>query len=396
MNRPRITGSLASSLLALGLLGCAPPPPAPDPPAQPFVFRALNLRRQDQQGRPLWQLSSPETRYDLTRKLAQSRDLTGVLYEQGEPLYRFSAANGVVLNDGELVQLEGPIQLERLDEERPLLLTGLRLRWYPAQERMEIDRDPRASSADLELTAGLARFLIGKDRLELRRNPMLRQSGEHPLSLRVEELDWTPGSGVLEGRGPIRGERQLGDGLVQRLTSPGFSGNTGQQTIDLQAPVRLEDPQRQAVIDARATRLDLSRRQASSSEPFQGRHGPIRFSGGGFRVDAASETLQVKDGCRLQQPGEQLQAGSCRWAWAAGTVEASGSVVLSRQANGLETTAERLVGRIGSDGFAEFSSPGGGRVRSELRLPGGGDGPGSGSLRPDRNRPRQRPPAFQL
>jgi hypothetical protein len=396
VNSSRITGSLASSLLALSLLGCTPPPPAPDPPAQPFVFRALNLRRQDQQGRPLWELSSPETRYDLTRKLAQSRDLTGTLYEQGEPLYRFSAANGVVLNDGELVQLEGPIELERLDEERPVLLTARRLRWYPQQERMEIDRDPRASSADVELTAGLARFLIDQDRLELRRSPELRQSGEQPLRLSFSELDWTPGSGLLQGRGPVLGERQLGDGLVQRLTSPGFTGNTADQTIDLQAPVQLQDPQRQAVIEARATRLDLSRRQASSSEPFQGRYGPIRFSGGGFRLDAASETLQVQDGCRLQQPGEQLQAGSCRWAWGAGTVEASGSVVLRREANGLETTAERLVGRIGSDGFAEFSSPGGGRVRSELRLPGGAQGPGAAPLRPEGNRRRQRPPAFQL
>jgi hypothetical protein len=382
-------------LLAFTLLGCAAPPQSEEP-AQPFVFRALNLRRQDQQGRPLWELSSPETRYDLSRKLAQSRDLTGVLYEQGKPLYRFSAANGVVLNDGELVQLEGPIQLERLDEERPLVLTGLRLRWYPAQERMEIDRDPQATSADLELSAGLARFLIDKDRLELRRSPLLRQGGEQPLRLSLEELDWSPGSGLLQGRGPILGQRQLGDGLVQRLTSPGFSGNTNEQTIDLQAPVRLDDPQRQAVIDARATRLDLGRRQATSSEPFQGHYGPIRFSGGGFRLDALSEILQVQNGCRLQQPGEQLQAARCRWNWGAGTVEASGSVVLRREANGLETTAERLVGRIGGDGFAEFSSPGGGRVRSELRLPGSAEGSDAGPLRPDRDHRQQRPPAFQL
>lgn len=396
MSCPRSTGSLASILLALGLLACTPPPPAPEPPAQPFVFRALNLRRQDQQGRPLWELSSPETRYDLTRKLAQSRELTGVLYDQGEPLYRFSAANGVVLNDGELVQLEGPIRLERLDAEQPLLLTGRRLRWYPAQQLMEIDRDPRASSDDLELSAGLARFLIGKDRLELRQSPLLRQGGEQPLRLRLQALDWTPGSGLLQGTGPILGERQLGGGLLQRLTSPGFSGNSGEQIIDLQAPVRLEDPQRQAVIDARATRLDLRGRQASSSEPFQGRHGPIRFSGGGFHLDAASETLQVQDGCRLQQPGEQLQAGGCRWAWGAGTVEATGSVLLRREANGLETTAERLVGRIGGDGFVEFSSPDGGRVRSELRLPASGADGDPGPVRPERNRRRQRSPGFQL
>ncbi len=389
-------GGLVALPLALVLLGCTPTP-QPQQRAQPFVFRELNLRRQDQQGRPLWELSSPETRYDLRRKLAQSRDLTGVLYEQGQPRYRFSAASGVVLNDGELVQLEGPIRLERLDEERPLLLTGLRLRWYPRQERMEIDRNPKASSGDLELTAGLARFLIDKDRLELRQSPLLRQGGDEPLQLALVDVDWSPGTAVLQGRGPIRGQRRLASGAVQRLTAPGLSGDTMAQTLDLQAPVRLEDPQRQALIEARATRLDLRRRQASSDQPFSGRYGKSRFSGTGFRLDAVNQTLVVQADCRLQQPGDRLRASRCRWDWGSGQVEASGGVVLRSEANGLETAAERLVGRIGESGFVEFSSPGG-RVRSELRLPGGAGAADGGPVSPgrDRQRQRDRPPAFQL
>ncbi|MEO1001711.1 MAG: LPS export ABC transporter periplasmic protein LptC [Cyanobacteria bacterium J06638_7] len=398
MNHPRGAGSLVLPALVLTLLGCTPTT-QPDPPAQPFVFRELNLRRQDEQGRPLWELSSPETRYDLSRKLAQSRDLTGVLYEQGQPRYRFSAANGVVLNDGELVQLEGPIRLERLDPERPLLLTGQRLRWYPDEERMEIDRAPRATSADLQLSAGLARFLIAEDRLELRQGPLLLQAGVEPLQLALGEVDWTLSTALLQARGPIRGQRRLSGGGLQRLTAPALSGDTRAQTIDLQPPVRLEDPQRQAVINARATRLDLPSRQAISREPFQGRYGSTSFQGGGFRLDALNEILVVENGCRLEQPGDQLQAGRCRWDWGSGEVEASGAVRLQRQDDGLATTAERLVGRIGTDGFAEFSSPGG-QVRSELRLPtdAGGSGavPFSGDRDPARRGGRTRAPAFQL
>ncbi|MCP9926960.1 LPS export ABC transporter periplasmic protein LptC [Cyanobium sp. CH-040] len=396
MTRRRGAGTSAAGVLSLSLLGCAPTPQAP-PPVQPFVFRALNLRQQDPQGRPLWRLSSPETRYDLSRKLAQSRDLTGVLYEQGQPLYRFSAANGVVLNDGELVQLEGPIRLERLDKERPLVVTGLRLRWYPRQERMEIDRDPRATSGDLQLTAGTARFLIDQDRLELRRSPRLSRGGEEPLQLDMRELDWLAEGARLLGRGPVLGRRTLAGGAVQTLTAPGFTGSTSEQTVDLQAPVRLEDPSREAVMEARATRLDIPRRQVSSSEPFQGRYGTVQFSGSAFRLDLGAETVQVQGACRLQQPGDQLQAQTCLWNWGSGQVSASGGVVLRRQANGLETRAERLQGRIASDGFAQFTSPGG-RVRTELQLPGTAAGAADEPLRirPDRDRSRPRPPAFQL
>jgi LPS export ABC transporter protein LptC len=384
----------AIGMLALGLvpLGCArePSPPAPAPP---FVFRELNLRQQDRQGRPLWELKSPETRYDLTRKLAQSRDLTGMLYEEGKPLYRFSAASGVVLNEGQLVQLEGPIRLERLDGERPMVLTALRLRWYPAQERMEIDRQPKAISGDLQLTAGLARFLIDQDRLELRQRPLLRQSGEEPLVLDLGAVDWSPGSGQLRAAGPIRGRRRLKEGGMQRVAASSLTGNTTSRIFDLQAPVRLQDTASQAVIDARSTRVDITRQIATSDQPFQGRHGQSRLSGDSFRLNATDQTVQVEGACRLRQPGEELQAQRCRWNWESGEAQASGAVRLRRDADGLETTAEQLEGRIDDSGFVQFSNPGG-RVRTDVRLPADSEGSEGRGLRPGRDRPPT--PAFQL
>jgi LPS export ABC transporter protein LptC len=394
VSRHRSATAAGALALVLAPLGCASEPRAPEP-AQPFVFRELNLRQQDPQGRPRWELKSPETRYDLTRKLAQSRDLTGMLYEDGKPLYRFSAASGVVLNEGELVQLEGPIRLERLDQERPMVLTGLRLRWYPAQGRMEMDRQPKAVSGDLEFTAGLARFLIDQDRLELRQRPLLRQGGAEPAVVELGSVDWSPGSGQLRAAGPIRGRRRLADGGIQRFSATSLTGNTTSQIVDLQAPVRLEDPTRQAVIDARATRVDIARQIASSDQPFRGRHGETRLSGNSFQLNASDQTVQVEGACRLQQPGEELQARRCRWNWENGEAQASGAVVLRREANGLETTAEQLEGRIDANGFAQFSNPGG-RVRTEVRLPAGpGDGDGR-PLRPDRDQDRRAAPAFQL
>jgi hypothetical protein len=102
-----------------------------------------------------------------------------VLYRDGKPpLSSLTASNAVVVNDGEVMQLEGPTRLQRLDPERPAELTALRVRWYPSQERMEIDQSPKLVQGDLELTADQARFLIAAERLELRRSPCCASSGE--------------------------------------------------------------------------------------------------------------------------------------------------------------------------------------------------------------------------
>ncbi|MFM9099876.1 MAG: LPS export ABC transporter periplasmic protein LptC, partial [Cyanobium sp.] len=73
------------------MASCRPQAIEEDSPT-PFVFRELNLRQQDDQGRPLWEISSPETRYDLSRRIAQTRQLTGILYRNGQPLYRLTAS----------------------------------------------------------------------------------------------------------------------------------------------------------------------------------------------------------------------------------------------------------------------------------------------------------------
>jgi hypothetical protein len=302
----------------------------------------------------------------------------------------------VVVNDGEVVQLEGPTRLQRLDPERPAELTALRVRWYPSQERMELDRSPKLVQGDLQLTAGMARFQIDAERLELRRSPLLQQRGAQPIRLALGPVVWQAATGALSSSGPVRGDRRLTDGTVQRITSPALSGNSLTQTLDLQAPVRLDDPSRQAWLEAGPTRLDLTGRTASSKAPFQARHGSTQLSGNAFLLNLGANTVEVQGACLLRQPREQLRAETCRWNWQTGEASASGQVVLQRQANGQVSRAQQLKGRIGDNGFAEFSSPGGGRVITQLNLP-----PGKARLAPPSPRPPaqqrgQKQPAFQL
>ncbi len=392
-------GSWVASSLVLGsvlaLIGCQPQAVDEDS-SPPFVFRELNLRQKDPQGRPLWEISSPETRYDLSRRIAQARQLTGVLYRDGQPLYKLTASSAVVVNDGEVVQLEGPTRLQRIDPKRPAELTALRVRWYPSQERMEIDRSPRLVQGDLQLTAEMARFLIDAERLELRRSPLLQQRGAEPIRLATGPIDWQAASGAVAAKGPVRGERRLADGAVQRITAPALSGNSLAQTLDLQAPVRLEDPSRQAWMEAGPTRLALQSRIASSRAPFQGRYGKTEISGNGFELNLGKTTVAVQGDCLLRQPAEQLRAQTCLWNWKTDEATASGQVVLQRQANGQDSRADQLKGRIGDDGFAEFSSPGGGRVRTQLNLPSRGARQPPSSPRPSAQPRSPRPPAFQL
>lgn len=361
--RPPVVPPLAAALLLAGCL----PAPRTEQAAPPFVFRSLELRQKDPDGQPSWELSSPEARYDLGRKLAQARELRGIIYAKGKPLYRVSATRGVVLNDGEVVQLEGPTRVERLGA-NPLVITALRIRWYPQQGRMRLDRQPYASQRRLELTARQAEFDFNAEKLVLLGAPLLVDRGQPQIRLRVKRVQWWADSGNLIGDGPVKGVRIVPGKGRQTLTSPSLNGNSQRQEVILASPVRVVDPAEQAELNAQATRLDLQQETISSDLPFSGRRGAMQVRGQSFSMLGKSTTLLIPQGCVFSQPGDQLTAQTCSWNWTTNRVQAVGGVELRRQANGQITRARQLDGRATSDGNVVFSQPGG-SVTTQFRIP---------------------------
>jgi LPS export ABC transporter protein LptC len=203
---------LAVALLVL-ITACDRTAKLREAPSPPFVFRRLDLRQQDAAGRPTWELTSPEARYDIRRGLAQALQPRGIVYAKGEPIYRLEASSGVVLNDGEVIQLEGRIRVTRMGQE-PLLIEASQVRWLPAQKLLEIDRHPQAFDSQTRLSARRARFLLDRNLLELRGAPLVQRwqqrfdplrhlpSTRPELWLQVAQLDWQPLSGDLTGRAP--------------------------------------------------------------------------------------------------------------------------------------------------------------------------------------------------
>ena len=366
------------SAAALGLLlascGSKPPSPQPEASAPPFVFRSLDLRQQDLLGRPTWSLISPEARYDVRRRVAQAETPRGMIYRDGKPIYRVSATSGTVLNDGEVVLLEGRIRIEQLGPS-PSLIRAERARWFPERKVMEIDRHPEALDVSNQLVGRRARFDLDSNRLSLRDTPQLRhwdQTVSRPLDrnrgqpevvVSAREIDWYPIKGVLESRGPVLGQRRVPnrpEGRPQQLLrASSLDGNTRQQLLWLRAPVRLQDAADGTDLLASDVRLDLKGRVATTAAS-QGSRPAWQASG--------AQALSIATGCLLRRSGDTLQARQCSWNWADQLIQAAGGVVIRRQENQQFSQGELLSGRLGPGGLFTLSTPGG-RVVSRFLVP---------------------------
>jgi len=385
----------------LGLLaGCESTTPKQET-AEPFLFRSLDLRQQNPQGQPAWSLTSPEARYDISKRLAKARQPRGLIYRNGKPHYDIRANGGTVLNNGEVIQLEGAVVVTLLGPD-PVQIHADQLRWIPRRDLMEIDRRPWASDHRSRLSAESARFYVLQDRLELRGKPQLRQWAAAPkgrpdpvglghpdLVLTTASATWHPRTGALSAPGPVLGEHHEPRGSGQTLRASSLGGNLRQQRLALEAPVHVVDLSRKAVLHAQRTVWDLAARTLSSDQPFQARIDRLQVKGDRLAIDLGREMVSIPQACQLLQPGEQLQANQCLWHWPKGQIRASGGVVVRRTANRQITRAQELQGRIGTNGLAVFSSPGA-RVQSQLTLPPAGANPPGAAQQG--HRPQAAPP----
>ncbi|UPM50508.1 LPS export ABC transporter periplasmic protein LptC [Synechococcus sp. A10-1-5-1] len=389
---------IASAFL---LVGCST---ATRQTAQPFAFRALDLRQQDPNGAPAWELKSPEARYDIQRKLAQALKPRGTVFRRGQPSILIAAQRGTVIGDGQAIQLEGGVRITLLGNE-PVEITGDAARWLPREERMVIDQRPVALDRTSRISAQTAQYFIKRDLVELRGAPVLEhwQDGRSkvsnpkapaplPLKVKAQWVDWKPEQGDLKAPAVIRGERfepnasskDQNQGVKTPtpslvLTAQGLRGNLRQGFVDLVAPVKIRSADGKGWLDAQETRWAINDQQLSSNQPFKGQFNALQAQGDRFSIDLEKSDVKVSRSCELKQPGERLTATRCLWNWPSGRFEALDQVVLERDTYKQVTRAKRLEGKIGDDGTAVFSSPGA-RVNSRFTLPPKGQG-GEGKKR---------------
>ncbi|MGB1416322.1 MAG: LPS export ABC transporter periplasmic protein LptC [Synechococcus sp.] len=355
--------------LSMSVAGCGGGQAPSSNAIPPFVFRSLDLSQRRADGSRDWDLQSPEARYSLDSRSVRAINPRGVLYRNDQPSFAIQADLATVLNDGELVILEGGVALQQLNQ-RQIKITGERLLWSPSRSQMVIDETPRAVDATSELSADHLTFDTQRDTLSFLGTTLWKRwtgkrSDQEPPNSRLTSGDgtWNLATGALQSDGPVRLARLQGE----TLTASRLQGNTLQQHIDLLGPVEVTLPRDQGQIKTGLTRWDFGRQLISTQSDALAtlRNGTAR--GRGLEVDQRAERLTIPAGCELVQPDQRLTAQRCSWSWSNDTVVADGDVVLRRMALDQVTRAPRLEGVLNDAGVIRFGAPGQ-RVRSTLKL----------------------------
>ena len=363
-------------ILSVLVLGCASSTENRSKTAAPlpFVFRKLELEQKKSSGDIDWKLSSPEARYELTRRLVRAKRPVGVLYSKNKPSFEIKADFAVVINDGEQIMLEGDVQLQQINGQK-ILIKGERLRWEPELSRLIMEQQPRAFDDRSRITASLAILQQDTNSLTLS-GPVQLDRWQDKLALTIKpdtavrtgQATWNLENGSLQANGPVLGQRRDQEGVVlEQLEGRELTGNTQKGLITVKSPVIVTMPKNKGILRAKDTSWNFRKQTLSSNDPFEGFIKEIQINGERLRAELDQNTVTIPEGCRIKQPGERLRARKCRWNWETDDVLATGNVRVERDENNQITEAQSLNGSIGEKGALIFSAPGN-KVRSELTI----------------------------
>ena len=338
----------------------------------PFVFRSLDLKQRRPDGVRDWELTSPEARYNTAARTVRARSPKGILYFEDKPSFMISAEHATVVNDGELVVLEGTVRLKRLGTS-PLLIQGDRLIWRPALSTMVINQRPSALNRNSKLVSNSLTFQQDSGQL-LFTGPTKLSRWEKNYSSTIDPQmlitaghgKWNLNSGTIAAVGPIIANQSNG----RQLTAVSMQGNTTKNYLDLKAPVQFKLEDDKAVVDAGETRWDFKQNQLSSKAPVSASLTKGEVHGVGFIIDIPGNTLTISNSCKVAQPDKNLSANRCSWNWKNDLLTAAGSVNLKESGSDQVKRADQMQGEFNPDGSIRFS-PSQNRVKTQIKLESG-------------------------
>ena len=335
----------------------------------PFIFKSLDLKQRRPDGVRDWELTSPEARYNTAARTVRAKSPKGILYFEDKPSFMISAEHATVLNDGELVVLEGTIRLKRLGAE-PLLIQGDRLIWRPALSTMVINQRPAALNRNSRIISNSLIFqqqsgqLLFSGPTKLSRWEKNYSSTLNPQTvITAGNSRWNLNTGIIAAVGPILAYQDNG----RELTAASIQGNTKNNFLDLKAPVQFKLEQDDAIVNAGETRWNFERDELSSKAPVSASLPKGDVSGIGFIIDIRNNLLTISNSCEVAQLDKNLRAKSCTWDWGKDLLTAAGNVNLKESKTGQVQRAEQIDGALNQDGSIRFS-PATDRVKTQIKL----------------------------
>ncbi len=347
--------SLISAGLVFGVFGCVGQNPTkeasqntPQSPAtqNELTFNDVTLEQADEQGRPVWKVQGKQASYSRKQKIAQVLSPSGELFTDGKVVYKISAQQAQVQQDGKHLFLKG--QIVATDTINGVVLRGNELEWRPKEDLLIVRKQIRGTYKQVQAFAEEARVNSRSARVDLQ-GKVVAQATDPALHMRTTHLIWEIKSQKLIGDRPLEIDRYKGKVISDRATANGANVNLKTKVIMLGANAQIVATQPPVQIASNSLTWDLNAQTVNTNQPVKivHRQQQVTTSANQGRMNLGNEIAHLTGNVyAIGQRRQSLNAQKLTWYLPTQLVEAEGNVVYRQVEPPVSFTGQKAVGKL--------------------------------------------------
>ncbi len=350
---------LAASLIGAGLImgasGCsgqnstkeASPDPSSTPATQnELTFNDVTLEQADEQGRPVWKVQGKQANYSREKKVAQVQKPSGELFVDGKVVYKISAQQAQIEQNGKQLFLTG--QIVATDTVNGVVLRGNELEWRPKEDLLIVRKQIRGNYQQVQAVAQEARVNSRSARVDLQ-GKVVAQASDPALQIRTTHLIWEVKKQTLIGDRPIEIDRYKGKVVSDRATANGANVNLKTKILTLQPKAQIVATEPPLQIDSNSLTWDLNAQVVTSNQPVKivHRQQQVTTTANQGRMNLDNEIVHLTGNVYAKgQRQQSLNSQKLTWYLPTQLVEAEGNVVYRQVEPPISFTGEKAVGKL--------------------------------------------------
>ena len=356
-------------------------------------LQTVTLEQPDENGNLLWRLRAESVTYSPDNQRADLTGLDGEFFQDGKAIYTVTADKGEVLQNGETLFLRGNLVAKRPEDE--LTLEGEKLKWQPKQDLLVMGdfEDERLTEAapssaekpgrvpvtgfspQLEAAAQVVTVFSQENRVNFT-GGVVAKSKEAPwMTFESDQLAWLTQQELIETSEPLKVERYTGEDyqtVTDRLVGNAGEVQLAENTVILNEAVQLESLTQPLVVRSEQAIWDVEAQTVALDRPVNIEQPERRITASASQasLDLAEEVVYLIGNVRAigEKNDARLAADRVTWHTDTQVVEAEGNVRYQQAANPeVSMTGPRAVGNF-EQGTLAVTGGESGEVVTEIRL----------------------------
>ena len=364
----KIIISLFKFLLVLTLvtlIGCQPSSPkaqsqVADRPksrkdTQPVLNNAI-LEQSNKRENTVWKIKADVITYSEDQKIATLDKVVGNLLQDNQIIFRISAKQGKVRDNGNIIFLKQDIVAQ--DPRNDSIIKSEEVEWQPQKNLLWIKSGLQGISTNLDVTAQTGKYFTNTESLSIV-GEVIATTEQPPLQLTSDRLTWDIAQNKVISPEQVKivtyNQAQVTDRVVSDRAELDLTTNIATLTKNIEL-VSLK-PKLQAATESLIWNYQLRRGQ--SNEPIQiiDRDRQISLTGNKGSFDLLGQVVKLEGGVKgvNNQKISELYAQQLTWKVDTTKIEATGNVIYQQDNPRTRLTGEKAVGSLGSNNIVVTS-----------------------------------------